>query len=105
MYKSKTIVENSIITTENLKSYKEYLEKYLENKLFSKNFDIKLPNQFEPQFFFRWYLENLEKCEKNAKKTVLPLLAWINNCNKNSDNYNEAICFTKKVLQSYLTEE
>ena len=105
MYKGKLIVENSVITTENLKSYKEYLEKYLEIRQFSQNQDVKLQNQFLPKDFFQWYLKNLLNDEKNAKKTLLPLLAWINNYNKNSDNYNEAICFTKKVLQSYLTEE
>lgn len=105
MYKGKLIVENSVITTENLKSYKEYLEKYLEIRHFSQNQDVKLQNQFLPKDFFQWYLKNLVNDEKNAKKTLLPLLAWINNYNKNSDNYNEAICFTKKVLQSYLTEE
>ena len=105
MFRTNLIEENDTKTTENLKSYKEYLDKYLSTKKFSHNLDIKLPTDFDFNDFFTYYINNLEKNDKNTKKTVLPLLAWINKCKKNSDIYNEALYFTKKMLHSFFTEE
>lgn len=105
MYKNKIIRNLDKITTENLKAYKDYLEKYLENKKYSYNKDVFFPPKFEYKDFFHWYINALENDEKNVKKSLFPLLAWINNYKKNSDNYNEALFFTKKLLLSLLNEE
>ena len=106
MYRGKTIKTNDDITTETLTAYKNYLMEYLNNKkLHSKNQIITNQNQFDSRIFFNWYIENLENKEKNVKKTILPLLAWINNCNKNSDKYNEIIHLTKKLIRSFIEEK
>lgn len=105
MYKSKIIKNQEKITTENLKAYKEYLDNYLKNKNYSYNKEVSLPKKFDYRDFFHWYINSLEKDEKNVKKTLFPLLAWINNYKKNSDNNNEALFFTKKLLQCLLNEE
>ena len=105
MYKTQIIKNQDKITTENLKAYKDYLENYLENKKYSYNKDVFFPPKFEYKDFFHWYINALENDEKNVKKSLFPLLAWINNYKKNSDNYNEALFFTKKLLLSLLNEE
>ena len=105
MYKTQIIKNQDKITTENLKAYKDYLENYLENKKYSYNKDVFFPPKFEYKDFFHWYINALENDEKNVKKSLFPLLAWINNYKKNSDNYNEALFFTKKLLLCLLNEE
>lgn len=105
MFSRKTIPCKNGITTENLISYKEFLAKYENNKKYSENLNINLPNENITKTFFKWYLEKLEKREDIVKNSILPLQAWINNYNKNSDIYIEALSFTKKLLLSFTNEE
>lgn len=104
-YRSKLIASSKGPTTENLLAYKNYLDKYLTTKIYSKNEILSPKINLNENDFFLWYINNLEKKEKNSKKTLFPLLAWINNSNKKTDNENEALYITKNLISGFLLEE
>ena len=55
--------------------------------------------------FLNVCIYRIPKKEDIVKNSILPLQAWINNYNKNSDIYIEALSFTKKLLLSFTNEE
>ena len=104
-YSNKIIIDEKLPTTENLKSYKTYLMEYLKNNQYSQNQNITKLEKFSSKDFFVWYIENLKKNAEIIKKSLLPLLAWINKCKKNSDIIKEALFITEKMLSSFNIEE
>jgi len=104
-YSNKIIVDEKLPTTENLKSYKDYLMEYLKNKQYSQNQNITKLEKFSSKAFFIWYIDKLKKNDEIIKNSLLPLLAWINKCKKNSDTIKEALFITEKMLSSFNIEE
>lgn len=105
MFKNLTQKVDNAFTTPVLQSYKEYLLSYLEQ--------IKTKNHLQPKFvsykvnffdytsvcydeFLSWLLEKLEKKDENILFSLLPLAAWINKRQENSDIYKEALYFTRR---------